>query len=163
MKAIRYYQYGPPGVLKLEDADTPAVGEGEVLIRVAAASVNPLDFHFMRGTPYLVRLLAGLRRPRTSGLGVDLAGQVAAVGKRVTGFSPGDQPAKAFALSPLVSQTLTFFIAQPRTRDLALLSDLLLEGKITPVIDRTYPLSGVREAVGYLEEGHAKGKVVITV
>jgi NADPH:quinone reductase-like Zn-dependent oxidoreductase len=51
MKAIRYYRYGPPDVLKLEDTGVPAVGDQDVLIRVMAASVNPLDWHFMRGDP----------------------------------------------------------------------------------------------------------------
>ena len=306
MKAIRYYQYGPPGVLKLEDAGVPAVGDQDVLVRVTAASVNPLDWHFMRGTPYLVRLAGGLRRPANSSLGVDLAGRVEAVGRHVTVFSPGDEvfgavpgrgslaeyvvlpqdgallprparlsaeqaaaapvagltalqalrdkghlqpgqkvlvngasggvgtftvqiaaalgagevidytrqdftrtgrrcdllvdiagsrsfsacrrvlaprgtlvgaggpdngrwlgpatrPARAFALSPFVSQTLTFFIARMRREDLAVLAALLDEGKVTPVIDRAYPLSAAAEAVRYLEEGHARGKVVITV
>ncbi len=324
MKAIRYYQYGPPGVLKLEDAGVPAVGDQDVLVRVTAASVNPLDWHFMRGTPYLVRLAGGLRRPANSSLGVDLAGRVEAVGRHVTVFSPGDEvfgavpgrgslaeyvvlpqdgallprprlsaeqaaaapvagltalqalrdkghlqpgqkvlvngasggvgtftvqiaaalgaevtgvcstgntelaaslgagevidytrqdftrtgrrcdllvdiagsrsfsacrrvlaprgtlvgvggpdngrwlgpatrPARAFALSPFVSQTLTFFIARMRREDLAVLAALLDEGKVTPVIDRACPLSAAAEAVRYLEEGHARGKVVITV
>ena len=74
MKAIRYYQYGPPDVLRLEDADAPAVGDEDVLIRVMAASVNPLDWHFMRGTPYLLRLQAGLRRPRTAAWGLTWPG-----------------------------------------------------------------------------------------
>ena len=93
MKAIRYDRYGPPQVLKLRDVDMPAVGDDEVLIRVRAASVNPLDWHFMRGAPYLVRMVAGLSRPRASAsrLGADMAGVVEAVGKNVTGFRPGDE------------------------------------------------------------------------
>jgi hypothetical protein len=78
MKAIRYDRYGPPDVLGLLDLDMPAVGDGEVLIRVRAASLHPLDWHFMRGEPYLVRILAGLLRPKASanGLGADMAGPV---------------------------------------------------------------------------------------
>jgi NADPH:quinone reductase-like Zn-dependent oxidoreductase len=93
MKAIRYYRYGPPDVLTFEDIDMPAVGDDEVLVRVRAASVNPLDWHFMRGTPYLVRAIAGLARPRARAtrLGADMAGSVEAVGKNVTGFRPGDE------------------------------------------------------------------------
>lgn len=93
MKAIRYDRYGPPDVLELRDMDMPAVGDGEVLIRVRAASLNPLDWHFMRGQPYLVRILAGLLRPRASasGLGADMAGSVEAVGKNVTEFQLGDE------------------------------------------------------------------------
>src|SRR6516164_316827 len=93
MKAIRYYRYGAPDVLELADIDKPAVGEGELLVRVRAASVNPLDWHFMRGRPYLVRLMAGLSRPKASAtrLGADMAGSVEAVGRNVVGFRPGDE------------------------------------------------------------------------
>jgi len=309
MKAIRYQRYGSPDVLELQDVGMPAVGDGEVLVRVRAASVNPLDFHFLRGTPYLVRLAGGLTRPRRTGLGVDLAGHVEAVGRDVTGFSPGDevfgqcagtfaeyvtfgpkaavlakpanltfeqaaavpvagftalqalrdsahvkaghrvlvngagggvgtfavQIARAFGaevtgvcspgkvalvgsigadrvvdytredftrtdrpydvvidtvgnrtlseirrvLAPkgvLVSvgapddgnwiapsQSLRPMLARPKRDDLAVLSELLVAGRVTAVIDRTYPLAEVPDAVRYLEEGHAAGKVVITI
>ena len=327
MKAIRYDRYGPPQVLKLRDVDMPAVGDDEVLIRVRAASVNPLDWHFMRGAPYLVRMVAGLSRPRASAsrLGADMAGVVEAVGKNVTGFRPGDevfggrddrgtlaeyisirqdgavlakpatltfeqaaavpvaavtalqalcdkgriqpghkvlvngasggvgtfavQIAKALGakvtgvcstanvemvasigadqvidytredftralrrydlvidiagnralaetrrvlvprgvlvpvggpdtgrwigslgrsarmalLSPAVSQRMVFFLARQDKADLAVLRELLEAGQITPVIDRTYPLGEVGEVIGYLETGHARGKVAITV
>ncbi len=327
MKAIRFYRYGPPEVLELADIDVPAVGDDEVLVRVRAASVNPLDWHFMRGAPYLVRAMAGLSRPRASAtrLGADMAGSVEAVGRNVTGFRPGDevfggledrgtlaeylsirhdgvvltkpaglsfeqaaavpvagftalqalrdkgriqagqqvlingaaggvgtfavQLAKAFGavvtgvcstgnaelvaslgadqvidytredftrtgrrydllvdiagnrtlaqtrrvlaprgvlvgvggpnkgrwvgplarsarmavLSPAVSQRMVFFLAHQNKDDLAVLRDLLRSGKVTPVIDRTYPLSQAAEAIGYLEQGHARGKVVLTI
>jgi NADPH:quinone reductase-like Zn-dependent oxidoreductase len=327
MKAIRYYRYGPPDVLRFEDVDLPAVGDSDVLIRVQAASVNPLDWHFMRGAPYMVRLLAGLSRPRAGvgQLGADMAGSVEAVGKNVTEFRPGDevfggledrgtlaeyvsirhdgpvttkpagltfeqaasvpvaaftalqalrdkgrvrpghkvlvngasggvgtfavQLAKAFGaevtgvcstvnaelvasigadqvvdytradftrarrrydlvidiagnrtlaetrrvlvpdgvlvgvggpdkgrwigplgrsarmvlLSPAVSQRMTFFLARQRKADLAVLRELLEAGTITPVIDRTYALGEVAEAIRYLETGHARGKIAITV
>ena len=93
MKAIRYDRYGPPEVLELRDVGMPAVGDDEVLVRVRAASVNPLDWHFMRGAPYLVRMVAGLSRPsaNASRLGADMAGTVEAVGKHVTGLRPGDE------------------------------------------------------------------------
>src|SRR5262245_41241197 len=92
MKAIRFDRYGPPEVLELRDVDMPEVGDDELLVRVRAASVNPLDWHFMRGSPYLVRMVAGLSRPRASAgqLGADMAGSVEAVGKNVTEFRPGD-------------------------------------------------------------------------
>src|SRR5262249_22785337 len=64
VKAIRFDRYGPPEVLQLRDVGTPAVGDDEMLVRVRAASVNPLDWHFMRGMPYLVRVQAGLPRPK---------------------------------------------------------------------------------------------------
>jgi NADPH:quinone reductase-like Zn-dependent oxidoreductase len=91
MKAIVYYNYGPPDVLKYEEIKKPTAGDDEVLVRVRAASVNPLDWHFMRGTPYFVRIMTGLRRPKVTRLGVDVAGQVEAVGRNVTQFKPSDE------------------------------------------------------------------------
>ena len=327
VKAIRYYRYGPPEVLELTDVDMPAVGDNEVLVRVRAASVNPLDWHFMRGAPYMVRMLAGLSRPTASAsqLGADMAGSVEAVGKNVTELRPGDEvfgglenrgtlaeylstredaviltkpdrltfeqaasvPVAAFtalqalrdkghirpghkvlvngasggvgtftvqiakalgaevtgvcstknvelvasigadqvidytradftrarreydllidiagsrtiaqtrrvlvpkgvlvavggpnrgrligplgrsarmvALSPAVSQRMVSFLAHQNKADLAVLRELLQTGKVTPVIDRTYPLSEAAEAIRYLETGHASGKVVISI
>ncbi len=318
MKAIVYYSYGSPDVLKCEEIEKPTAGDNEVLIKVRAASVNPFDWHFMRGTPYIVRIGAGLRKPKVTRLGVDVAGQVEAVGRNVTQFKPGDevfgvcrgafaeyvcatedklalkpanisfedaaavpvaaisalqglrdkgriqrghkvlvdgasggvgtfavQIAKSFGaevtavcstrnvetarstgadkvidytqedftqsgqrydlilaanayhsildyrralsqegiyvmvgggwiqilqvilLGPLLSlmgrKKMCFFIAKINKKDLVLLKDLLESGKVVPIIDRRYPLSGVAEALRYLEEGHAKGKVVITL
>jgi NADPH:quinone reductase-like Zn-dependent oxidoreductase len=90
MKAIVYHNYGPPDVLKCEEIEKPTVGDDQVLIRVRAASVNPYDWHFMRGTPYFIRIMTGLRKPKDPRLGVDVAGQVEAVGRNVTQFKPGD-------------------------------------------------------------------------
>ena len=73
MKAIVYRNYGSPDVLRLEDIEKPTPGPNEVLIKVHAAALNPLDWHFMRGTPYLVRIIAGLRKPKVTQLGVDVA------------------------------------------------------------------------------------------
>jgi NADPH:quinone reductase-like Zn-dependent oxidoreductase len=323
MRAITYAEYGPPDVLRLADVAQPVPGDGQVLIRIRAAAVNPLDWHFMRGTPYLVRLAAGMRRPKDSRLGVDAAGRVEAVGRSVTRFRPGDdvfgtcrgafaeygcavegalapKPAKvtfeqaaavpvaaitalqglrdrgrlqpgqrvlvngaaggvgtfavqiakalgahvtgvcstgkvdmvlsigadrvvdytredftgsgqryelildcvgnhslsecrraltvagtlvmvggpdegrwlgplagtlaAVVLSPFVSQRLRFVLARLRGNDdLRFIQGLLETGKVTPVIDRSYPLARVPEAIHYLEQGHAAGKVVITM
>jgi NADPH:quinone reductase-like Zn-dependent oxidoreductase len=323
MKAIRYERYGPPEVLELRDVDIPAVGDDEMLVRIRAASVNPLDWHFMRGAPYFMRAMSGLSRPKETRLGVDLAGHVDTVGRNVTTFQPGDevfghkvgafaeyvsiradrtvqrkpanltfeqaaavpvaaftalqalrdkgrvreghrvlvngasggvgtfavQLAKAFGaevtgvcssrnvdlvrsigadhvvdytredftepgprydvmidvagnrklsdvrrvlapkavlvgvggpkggnwvgplpgtfklmlVSPFVSQTTGSMLAHGNRDDLAVLRDLLEAGRVTPVIDRTYPLSEVPDAIRYVEEGHARGKVVITV
>jgi NADPH:quinone reductase-like Zn-dependent oxidoreductase len=91
MKAIVYYNYGPPDVLKYEEIEKPTAGDDQVLVKVRAASVNPLDWHFMRGTPYFVRIMTGLRRPKVTRLGVDVAGQVEAVGRNVTQFKPSDE------------------------------------------------------------------------
>ena len=91
MKAIVYHEYGSPDVLELQEVDKPVAEDGEVLVRVRAASANPADWHFMRGLPYVMRPQAGLRRPKNSVLGRDIAGQVEAVGKNVTRYGPGDE------------------------------------------------------------------------
>ncbi len=90
MKAIIYRTYGPSDVVNLEDVDKPVPADDQVLVKIHAAGVNPLDWHFMRGTPYLLRLQAGITKPKCTGLGVDVAGTVEAVGKDVTEFKPGD-------------------------------------------------------------------------
>ncbi|MHC4714209.1 MAG: NAD(P)-dependent alcohol dehydrogenase, partial [Planctomycetota bacterium] len=90
MKAIVYYRYGSPDVLQLREIDKPAVEDDDVLVRVRAASLNPYDWHFMTGLPYVMRMISGLFKPKFNRLGADLAGQVEAVGKNVTQFRPGD-------------------------------------------------------------------------
>jgi NADPH:quinone reductase-like Zn-dependent oxidoreductase len=322
LQAITYHRYGPPDVLELEEVDVPALEDDQVLVRVRAASVNPRDWHYLRGLPYIMRPI-GLRIPKDGGFGSDLAGQVEAVGRTVTRFRPGDEvyafvlaggfaeytrvpenvlgrkPAnlsfeqaaavplaaltalqglrdhgrvrpgqrvliigasggvgtfavqlaklfgaevtgvsstrnlelvrslgadsvidytredfvgngrrydlifqlagtrspsdcrralsrrgrlilssgesdgrwvgpmdrivRAAALSPFVPQTLAPFEARQSSEDLQVLTELIEAGKLTPVIDRTYPLPETPEALRYLEQGHARGKVVITV
>ena len=76
MKAMVYHRYGTPDVLELEDVDKPTVEDDRVLIRVRAASVNPLDWHLLTGKPYIARLQAGLRKPKRTVAGVDVAGVV---------------------------------------------------------------------------------------
>jgi NADPH:quinone reductase-like Zn-dependent oxidoreductase len=321
MKAIVRRCYGAPDILTLEDVAKPTTAENEVLIRVHSASVNPLDWHYMRGMPYIVRLDSGFGKPENPRLGVDFAGTVEAVGKSVTRFKPGDEvfggkfgafaeyvsvredralvlkpanvtfeqaasvpiaaitalqalrdkgrikaaqkvlingasggvgtfavqiaktfgadvtgvcstrnvamvrsigadhvidytredftksgehydlildtvgnhslseyrralaadgvfvivggptngewigplmtPIKALMLSPFLSQKFVPFLAKLNKEDLKILSDLMQAGKITPVIDRQYGLSEVPAAIRYLEEGHARGKVII--
>ena len=91
MKAIVYRCYGPPEVLSLEEIEKPVPGPEQVLVKVQAASVNPLDWHYMRGSPYFMRLSSGIGAPTDQRLGVDFAGTVAGVGENVTQFKPGDQ------------------------------------------------------------------------
>jgi NADPH:quinone reductase-like Zn-dependent oxidoreductase len=91
VKAIVYDSYGSSDVLELREIDRPVVTDDGVLVRVHAASVNPVDWHTMMGTPYLVRLQAGLRRPKSEALGVDFAGTVEEVGRDVKQFRPGDE------------------------------------------------------------------------
>jgi NADPH:quinone reductase-like Zn-dependent oxidoreductase len=323
MKAIIQPRYGSPDVLELRDVDKPAVDDDRILIKVRAASVNAYDWHMMRGLPYVMRMSEGLRKPKVTGAGMDLAGEVEAVGKNVTQFKPGDavfgersgafaeyvsalpenfalkpaalsfeqaaavpmggftalqglrdkgqlrpgqrvlingaaggvgtfavQIAKALGAhvtavtstpnldlvrslgadevidytktdftrsgqrydlildvgadrslaacrrvlsatgtlvivgapaggrrtgpilfrmlgaivwSKFASRKLLPFLAKRSNADLVVLKDLIDAGKITPVIDRTYPLSETAAAIRYQEQGHARGKVVITV
>lgn len=314
MKAIVYTEYGPPDVLQLTEVEKPTPKDNEVLIQVRAVSVNPHDFYSMRGMPYILRIQTGLRKPKNTRLGIDLAGQVEAVGKDVTQFKPGDEvfgarsgafaeyvctQGKALALKPtnltfeqasavpvagftalqglrdkgriqpgqkvlingaaggvgtfavqiaktfgaevtavcstrnaellrslganhvidytqenftqngrrydllfdavgnhslsacrrvlsptgtyvtvagspthllkvavlsrFVSQNLVFFISATNKEDLVFLKDLIEAKKVTPAIDRCYTLREIPEAIRYLGEGHARGKVVITV
>jgi NADPH:quinone reductase-like Zn-dependent oxidoreductase len=91
MKAIVRETYGSPEVLHLADVPLPRVGDGDVLVRVQAASANAGDWHLLRGTPFPIRLVAGLRTPRFRIIGNDIAGHVEAVGRNVTKFRPGDE------------------------------------------------------------------------
>ncbi|MEM1281606.1 MAG: NAD(P)-dependent alcohol dehydrogenase [Cyanobacteria bacterium P01_H01_bin.152] len=91
MKAITQTEYGSPDVLRLEDVAQPVPQDDEVLVRVQAASINAGDWHLMRGTPFLVRLMfGGVLKPAIATLGADMAGRVEAVGQNVTQFQPGD-------------------------------------------------------------------------
>jgi NADPH:quinone reductase-like Zn-dependent oxidoreductase len=91
MKAIVQDRYGPPDVLELRDIETPTAGDNEVLVRVHAAAVNALDWHYMRGDPYVARPSMGLRRPKVRIRGRDFAGRVEAVGEGVDRLRPGDE------------------------------------------------------------------------
>src|SRR5207249_3866800 len=257
MKAVVYCNYGVPN-LKFQEIEKPTPADDQLLIKVRAASVNPLDWHFIEGTPYFMRAMGvGLRKPKDTRLGVDFAGTVEAVGKNVTKFKPGDEvfggrtgafgeyvcvrearavatkPAsvtfeqaasvpiagitalqglrdkgkvqpgqkvlingasggvgtfavqiaksmgaavegrwlgpglthalKAMFLSKFVSQKMGMMLAELNQKDLTALADLMQSGKVTPVIDRTYTLSELPQAIEYLEQGHARGKVVVKV
>ena len=91
MKAIVQEGYGSPDALKLREVEMPAFGDDGVLVEVHAASVNALDWHLVRGVPVFIRILEAIGAPKYRIRGVDLAGRVAAVGKNVTRFKPGDE------------------------------------------------------------------------
>lgn len=91
MKAVQHHCYGGPEVLTLDDVPRPAPADNEVLVKVRAASVNPLDWHYMRGKPYVMRFSSGIGRPNGPRVGVDFAGTVEAVGRNVRRFAPGDE------------------------------------------------------------------------
>jgi NADPH:quinone reductase-like Zn-dependent oxidoreductase len=323
MKAVVYRCYGSADVLRVEEIAKPLPHDNEILVKVHAASLNPLDWHFMHGTPYIVRLDAGVGKPKDIRLGVDYSGTVEAVGKDVTRFKAGDAvfggrdgafaeyvavradrsvvpkpdnmsfeqaaavpiagltalqalrdkghvragdkvlingasggvgtfavqiaksygaevtgvcstkslamvrslgadhvidytaedftqqpqrydlildtvgnhsllqyrqvltphgivviiggpstgpfigplitPIKALLLTPFVSQRFEPFLAAFNPQDLRTLAELMQAGKLTPVIDRQYPLAEIPEAMRYVEAGHAHGKVVLNI
>jgi NADPH:quinone reductase-like Zn-dependent oxidoreductase len=191
VKAAVYAEYGPPDVVRIEEVEAPVPQDHEVLVEVHAASLNPYDWHFVRGLPRLMRLMSGLRRPKDPRLGVDVAGRVRAVGAGVTRFKPGDavfgmcrgsvaelvcapesalveMPALGRSIAQLLRnllgrQKLTGLLARRKTEDLEALRGLLASGEVRPVIDRRFALAEVRDALRYVEEGRARGKVVISV
>lgn len=90
MRALTYACYGSADVLRLDVVEKPRPAPGRLLVRVAAASVNPLDWHSLHGTPFVMRLESGIGRPRDPRMGADFSGVVEAIGDGVTGFAPGD-------------------------------------------------------------------------
>ena len=97
MKAVIYTKYGPPDVLKLVDTPTPSPNDTEVLVKIMATSVTPVDVAFRSGNPKIARLFTGLFKPKNPVLGTELSGAIEAVGKNVSRFSPGD---RVFAAAP---------------------------------------------------------------
>jgi NADPH:quinone reductase-like Zn-dependent oxidoreductase len=91
MRAVVRRCYGPPDVLAVEDIAQPVPGDDQMLVKVHAAAINPLDWHRLRGTPYVMRLGEGFGTPKEPRLGIDFAGEVVAVGPKVTRYQPGDQ------------------------------------------------------------------------
>ena len=98
MKAIVYTEYGPPEVLQLKEVERPAPGDNAVLVKIYASSANPADWHLMRAEPFLARVENGLRKPKNTRLGADVAGRVEAVGRNVTQFHVGED---VFGCMPL--------------------------------------------------------------
>lgn len=90
MKAIVYTEYGSPDVLQLKEVEKPTPKDDELLIKVHASGINAADWRLLRADPFFVRFMAGLRKPTNPILGADIAGQVEAVGKKVSLFQPGD-------------------------------------------------------------------------
>jgi len=91
MKAILFTQYGSPDVLQLTEVEKPVPNENQVLVKILAAATNPLDWHRMRGEPFIARIGEGYFKPENPKLGADIAGRVEAVGGKVTEFKPGDE------------------------------------------------------------------------
>lgn len=175
-KAVVYRCYGSPDVLKVENVPKPVPADNEVLVKVRAASLNPYDWHYMTGTSYIMRLDAGVGRPTSPRLGVDFAllayrgvttpkGVYIMIGgpktNKLTG--PLGKAAAAYMLAPFISQELTLHLSTAKPDDMTILRDLMQSGKVTPVIDRKCAFDEVPEAMRYLAEGHARGKVILTL
>jgi NADPH:quinone reductase-like Zn-dependent oxidoreductase len=116
MKAIAHDGYGPPEDLELREIDKPSIDDKGVLIRVRAAAANPLDWHLMRGEPSFLRMMGG-RNPLGRTPGGDVAGEVEAVGARVTGFSPGDEVlgVASGSFAEYARSSETRLVAKPRS------------------------------------------------
>lgn len=116
MKAILFPNYGSPDVLQLTDIEKPTPNENQVLVKVYVAATNPLDWHRMRGEPFLARLTEGYRKPKVPKLGADIAGRVEAVGSNVTEFKPGDEvfgSVGAGGFAEYVCAREKFFVKKP--------------------------------------------------
>jgi NADPH:quinone reductase-like Zn-dependent oxidoreductase len=151
VKAIVYEKYGSADVLELREIDKPAVPDGSMLVRVRAASANPVDWYTMTGRPYLMRLQDGLRKPKDTGLRTDFAGTVEAVGGNVSRFRPGDEVfgrAGAFAEYVCLSEDGAV-VAKP--------ANLTFEQAAAVPVAAITALQGLRDK-GQLEAGQ---KVVI--
>jgi NADPH:quinone reductase-like Zn-dependent oxidoreductase len=148
MKAIVREKYGSPDVLELKDVDKPVIDDDSVLVRVRAASINAYDWHMMRGRPYLVRMVAGLRKPKSSAMGMDVAGQVEAVGKNVTQFRPGDEVfgSRSGSLAEYVSGTDQSFLVPKPAR-------LTFEQAAAVPMAAQVALQGLRDK-GQIKPGH---------
>src|SRR3989454_5077573 len=147
MKAIAYKAYGSADILEVKDVPKPDVDADRVLIRVRAACANPYDWHFMRGLPLIARTSMGLRKPKYSLLGSDVAGEVEAVGDAVTRFRPGDD-----VFGFVGSGGFAEFVSAPE-KLLALKPDnLSFEQAATVPLAAVTALQGLRDA-GELQSG----------
>ena len=185
MKAAIYTHYGSADVLKLKEVEKPSPGDNEVLIKVHATTVAPVDIHFRSGTPLLARKMAGgFLKPKIIILGFDLAGVIESVGNNVEQFKQGD---RVYGFVPTgMNGTCAEYISVPEDYIIKKPDNLTFEeaatvpasaaqsllflqagniqnGKIKPIIDRRYPLEQSAEAHRYIEKGHSKGKVVISI
>jgi NADPH:quinone reductase-like Zn-dependent oxidoreductase len=141
MKAITQDRYGPPEVLELRDVEAPVPGDGEVLVEVRAAGVEPGVWIFMTGSPYLARLGSGLRRPRVAVRGREFAGTVAAVGPGVTAFKPGDE-----VYGTTNNGTYAEFTVAPQTRVARKPANLTFEQAAAVPVSAQTALEAVRRA-----------------
>ena len=147
MKAVIYRCYGSPEVLEYVDVSKPTPADDEVLVKVHAAGVNPLDWHYMRGKPYLMRLMSGIGAPKRQTMGVDFSGIVEAVGKDVSKFKVGD--------SVFGGRSGAFgeYVSIPESRALALKPNNMTHEQAAAVsIAATTALQAIRD-MGKLQAG----------
>ncbi len=151
MKAIIQEKYGSPDVLTLDDIEVPTPNEKEVLVRVRGASVHAGDWHLMRGTPFVIRLVfGGLFRPKVKVLGTDMAGEVEAIGSQVTQFQPGDA---VFAdLSTSGFGAFAEYVVVPETAIAPKPSNLNFEAAATVPVSGIAALQALRDQ-GQLQPG----------
>ena len=120
MKAFVSDRYGGPEVLRLEEVAKPTAGDGDVLVKIHAISVNPADWHLLRGSPVLMRAAMGLFRPKAKIIGADVAGTVEAIGEGVTRLKPGDEvigdlsAGRFGAFAEYVADKESMFVAKPK-------------------------------------------------
>ena len=160
MKAVVYYNYGSPDVLKCEDIEKPAPSDNEALIKVRAASVNPLDCGELKGVPYIFRILFWLRKPdamRPARPGVDVAGQVEAVGGKVTQFKPGDEVFGACISDPQASAAKVWVHHQGAFAEYVCVSESILVMKpdnVTFEQAASVPVAAFTALQGLRDKGH---------
>ena len=148
MKAIIYREYGPPhDVLELAEIETPAAGDGDVLVRVQAASVNPGDWDLLNGQPYILRPAVGIRAPRNGVLGLAVAGRVEAVGRNVTKFQLGDDVYAGISRGGFAE-----YVAVPETKAAPMPANLTYEQAAAVPVAAVTALQGLRD-VGRVQPG----------
>jgi NADPH:quinone reductase-like Zn-dependent oxidoreductase len=151
MKAITRSEYGPAEILSLNEVPTPEIEDTDVLIKVHASSVNPYDWHFVRGQPYVLRATAGFRRPKNHYMGIDAAGTIVAVGANVTRFQIGD------SVFGLARGAFAEYAAADEKR-LALKPDAL-----TFALAATMPCAGITALLAVRDEGKVKPGMSVLV
>jgi NADPH:quinone reductase-like Zn-dependent oxidoreductase len=159
MKAIVRCEAGGPEVLTLADLEKPVPTDNQILVRVRALSLNPLDL--ARRGFLVLRPLTGMRKPKDTRVGVDSEGICVMAGIGGAGRLFGELD--AYVRSRFTSQKFITYLARLDQADLTILGDLMRDGKVTPVIDKTYKLTDVPAALRHLETGHARGKIVVTI
>lgn len=157
IKAIVQDRYGLTVVLRLEDIEYPAVGDGDVLMRVRAAGVDMGVWHLMTGTPYLGNGLVSRTRRALTPHGTLVLGGGEGGGRWIG----GTRQLRAMLTAPFVRQRIRSRLALVREEDLLALCELVDAGKVKPVVDRTFPLSEAAQAVDYVVAGKSRGKVVL--